>query len=79
MLCGFVLGVESIWYHASSDGVRGEIAGIDGGAYESVSSFASSAEFMGEFWFGQGSKIVIKGSFVRCLRAKAIRFSGDQF
>ena len=33
---------------------------------------ASSAEFVGEFWFGEGGKVVIEGGFVGSLRAEAV-------
>jgi len=40
---------------------------------------ASSPESVGEFWFGQDSKVVIEGGFNSFVGAKAVRFSGSQF
>jgi len=40
---------------------------------------ASLEESVGEFWFGEGSQVVIECGFVRFLGSKSVRFSGDQF
>ena len=44
-----------------------------------ASLYASSAEFMGEFWFRERAKVVIECGFVGFLGAETVRFSGDQF
>ena len=40
---------------------------------------ASSEESVGEFWFGEITKVVIYRRFVGFLRAETVGFSGDQF
>ena len=40
---------------------------------------ASSAEFVGGFWLGKGSKCVIQRGFNAFVGAKAVGFSGGQF
>jgi hypothetical protein len=40
---------------------------------------ASSPESVGEFWFGEGSEVVIEGGFNGFVGAEAVRFSGGQF
>ena len=41
--------------------------------------FASSAEFVGEFWLRQVAKLVVQRGFDRFVLAKAVRFSHGQF